>query len=65
APGEIIFEQEHLVQVYRSDLDYAFKTDHKILPKWSVPQQVQNHRLNSYTLETLESVPLQDKYSAR
>ena len=29
-----------LVQIYQSDLDYTFKTERKLLPKWSPPQRV-------------------------
>ncbi|KIK02132.1 hypothetical protein K443DRAFT_77856, partial [Laccaria amethystina LaAM-08-1] len=36
-PGEVIFSKGQLVQVYRSDLDDTFKTERKILPKWSPP----------------------------
>ncbi|KAJ3902107.1 hypothetical protein F5879DRAFT_788007, partial [Lentinula edodes] len=34
---EVIFDKGDLVQVYRSDLDYTFKTIKKIIPKWSRP----------------------------
>ncbi|KAG2335885.1 hypothetical protein BDR05DRAFT_841490, partial [Suillus weaverae] len=36
-PGEVIFKIGQLVQVYRNDLDYTFKTERKLIPKWSVP----------------------------
>ena len=32
-PGEVIFTKGQLVQIYRNDLDYTFKTDRKLLPK--------------------------------
>ncbi|KAJ3897968.1 hypothetical protein F5879DRAFT_766333, partial [Lentinula edodes] len=32
---EVVFEKGDLVQVYRSDLGYTFKTIKKIIPKWS------------------------------
>ncbi|KIM63592.1 hypothetical protein SCLCIDRAFT_83562, partial [Scleroderma citrinum Foug A] len=35
--GFVIFTPGQLIQVYRSDLDYTFKTEQKILPKWSCP----------------------------
>ncbi|KAE9382761.1 hypothetical protein BT96DRAFT_845075 [Gymnopus androsaceus JB14] len=38
--GPVVFEKGDLVQVYRSDLDYTFKTERKILPKWSIPLRV-------------------------
>ncbi|KAJ3885744.1 hypothetical protein GG344DRAFT_27629, partial [Lentinula edodes] len=37
---EVVFEKGDLVQVYRSDLDYTFKTIRKIIPKWSRPYRV-------------------------
>ncbi|KAJ3912845.1 hypothetical protein F5877DRAFT_24186, partial [Lentinula edodes] len=37
---EVIFDKGDLVQVYRSDLDYTFKTIKKIIPKWSRPYRV-------------------------
>ena len=49
-PGEVIFSKGQLVQIYRSDLDYTFKTERKLLPKWSPPQRVVDRSLNSYTL---------------
>ena len=38
-PGEVIFSKGQLIQIYRSDLDYTYKTERKLLPKWSTPQQ--------------------------
>ncbi|KAE9389102.1 hypothetical protein BT96DRAFT_767317, partial [Gymnopus androsaceus JB14] len=38
--GPAVFETGDLVQVYRSDLDYTFKIEQKLLPKWSRPQWV-------------------------
>ncbi|KAJ3912898.1 hypothetical protein F5877DRAFT_11142, partial [Lentinula edodes] len=37
---EVVFEKGDLVQVYRSDLDYTFKTIKKIIPKWSRPYRI-------------------------
>ncbi|KAG2743091.1 hypothetical protein P692DRAFT_201809315 [Suillus brevipes Sb2] len=65
APGEVLFKPGQLVQVYRSDLDYTFKTERKLLPKWSVPRRITSRLRNLYKLETLEGVPLQGEYSAR
>ena len=64
-PGEVIFSNGDLVQIYRSDLDYTFKTDRKLLPKWSVPQRVVTRNLNSYTLETLNGNPIPGSFSTR
>lgn len=65
APGEVIFKPGQLVQVYRNDLDYTFKVDWKLLPKWSVPRRVKYRLRNLYKLETLEGILLQGEYSAR
>lgn len=40
APGEVIFKIGQLVQVYHNDLDYTFKTERKLIPKWSVPRRI-------------------------
>lgn len=32
---EVVFKPGQLVQVYHSDLDYTFKTERKLLPRWS------------------------------
>ena len=64
-PGEVIFLLGQLVQIYRSDLDYTFKTDRKLLPKWSPPQRVASRTLNSYTLERLNGTPIAGHFSTR
>ena len=57
-PGEVIFHKGQLVQIYRSDLDYTFKTDCKLLPKWSPPQRITERNYNSYTFEKLDRTPI-------
>ena len=64
-PGEVIFSIGQLVQVYRSDLDETFKTERKLLPKWSPPYRVVSRTLNSYTLETLKGAAIKGRFSAR
>ena len=64
-PGEVTFSKGQLVQIYRSDLDYTFKTERKLLPKWSTPQRVASRHLNSYVLETLNGDPIPGTFSAR
>jgi hypothetical protein len=64
-PGEVVFSKGHLVQIYRGDLDYTFKTERKLLPKWSTPHRVASAQLNSYTLETLNGNPVPGTFSAR
>ncbi|THU79839.1 hypothetical protein K435DRAFT_605297, partial [Dendrothele bispora CBS 962.96] len=36
-PGEVTFKKGQLVQIYRSDLDYTFRSERKLIPKWSPP----------------------------
>ena len=64
-PREVIFRAGDLVQVYRSDLNYMFKTDRKLLPKFSVPRQVVSRTKNSYQLETLEGLPISSRFSSQ
>ena len=64
-PGEVIFSKGQLVQIYRSDLDYTFKTERKLLPKWSSPQRVVSRNLNSYSLAKLDGSPITGLFSAR
>ena len=64
-PGEVVFFKNQLVQIYRSDLDFTFKTDRKLLPKLSPPQRVVTQNLNSYTLEKLDGTPIAGLFSAR
>ena len=64
-PGEVIFLKGDLVQIYRSDLDHTFKTERKLLPKWSTPQRILSIHLNSYVLETLNADTLPGSFSAR
>jgi hypothetical protein len=65
APREVIFKTGQLVQVYRNDLDYTFKAERKLIPKWSIPRRIHSRLLNSYKLESLQGVPLQGEFSAR
>ena len=64
-PGEVIFFKGQLVQIYRNNLDYMFKTDHKLLPKWSTPQRIASWHLNYYTLKSPNGNPLPRLFSAR
>ena len=63
--GEVVFSKGQLVQIYRSDLDFTFKTERKLLPKWSTPQRVVKRHLNSYALETLDGDQIPGSFSAR
>jgi hypothetical protein len=65
APREVIFKAGQLVQVYRSDLDFTFKAERKMEPKWSAPRRVTSRDRNSYKLETLEGLPISNRFSSR
>ena len=64
-PGEVIFGKGELVQVYHRNLDYTFKMEHKLLPKWSQLHQVTEKLHNSYKLETLTGFALPGLYHAQ
>ena len=64
-PREVTFKAGDLVQVYRSDLDFTFTTDRKLLPKFSAPRRVVSRNQNSYQLETLKGLPIAGKFSSR
>ena len=65
APKEVIFKAGQLVQVYRSDLDFTFKAKRKMEPKWSAPRRITSRDRNSYKLETLEGLPIGNRFSSR
>ena len=50
-PREDIFEAGGLVQTYRSKLDYIFRTEGKLLPKFFVPQRIISCDQHSYKIE--------------
>jgi hypothetical protein len=64
APREVIFKAGQLVQVYQSDLDFTFKVERKMEPKWSAPRRVTSRDHNSYKLETLEGLPIGNRFSS-
>jgi hypothetical protein len=64
-PGEVVFSKGQLVQIYRSDLDYTFKTERKLLPKWSTPHRIASRQLNSYVIESLSGNQIPGSFSAR
>lgn len=61
----IIFHTNDLVQIYRSDLDYTFRTTRKLLPKWGQVRRVVSRDVNSYKLASLEGLVLKGRFSAR
>jgi hypothetical protein len=64
-PGQVVFKQGQLVQIYRSDLDYTFKTECKLLPKWSQPRRITKQLRNSYKLENLDGSGIEGTFSSR
>ena len=64
-PGQVIFKRGQLVQIYRSDIDYTFKTERKLLPKWSQPRRVTKHLRNSYKPENLDGSEIEGTFSSR
>jgi hypothetical protein len=63
--GEVIFTKGQLVQVYHSDLDYTFKTERKLAPKWLPPYRVTNRATNAYTLVQLDGTPIEGEFSTQ
>jgi hypothetical protein len=63
--GEVIFRTGQLVQIYRSDLDYTFKTERKMIPKWSQPYRIKTRIRNAYKLERLDGEEAEGEFSAR
>ena len=63
--GIVTFSPGDLVQVYRSDLDYTFTTERKLLPKWSPPRRIAKKIRNSYQLETLSGEPISGTFHSR
>lgn len=59
------FTVNTLIQVYRSDLDYMFKTERKILPKWGPVLRIVGRNRNSYKIAMLEGLTLKGWFSAR
>ncbi|TFY82672.1 hypothetical protein EWM64_g1336 [Hericium alpestre] len=57
-PGEVLFHVGQLVQVYRNDLDFTFRSAQKLLAKWSPPGRITSQARNSYVVVTLEGVPV-------
>jgi hypothetical protein len=65
SPGKVTFDRGQLVQVYRSDLVYTFKTERKLLPKWSQPYRVKRRIQNAYELERLDGTLIEGEFSVR
>ena len=48
----------NLVQVYDSKADFNLATINKLAPHWSIPRIITGKYLNSFTLSTLNGIPL-------
>ena len=64
-PKEVTFRKGDLVQVYQRSWDTTFKTEKKLVPKWSMPKRVVERNVNSYVLETLDGLRIEGSVSAR
>jgi hypothetical protein len=62
--SEITFKEGQLIQVYHSDLDYTFKMECKVTPKWSQPYRVTKCIWNAYRLTQLDGAPIKGEFSA-
>ena len=47
-----------LTQVYDSKADFNYSTINKLAPRWSIPCLITGRYLNSFTLSTLQGIPL-------
>jgi hypothetical protein len=63
--GEVAFKKGNLVQICWSDLDYTFKMERKLVPKWSQLHHVRKRIQNTYLLEQLDGTPIKGEFSAR
>jgi transposase InsO family protein len=63
--GPTVFQKGDIVQIYRSDLDYTFKTEKKLLPKWSRPCRVKERIVNAYRLEDMEGNEIKGMFSTQ
>jgi hypothetical protein len=61
--SEITFKEGQLIQVYHSNLDYTFKMECKVTPKWSQPYRVMKRIWNAYRLAQLNGAPIEGEFS--
>jgi hypothetical protein len=61
--GEVVFSKGQLVQIYCSNLDYTFKTERKLVLKWSTSHHITDRATNSYTLAWLDRTPIEGEFS--
>jgi hypothetical protein len=65
APKIVCFQPGDLVQVHATEWVHTFASIKKLIPMWSIPHRVVTRQLNSYTLETLDGLPLTGVYNSR
>jgi hypothetical protein len=65
APRIVVFQPGDLIQVHATEWIRMFAAIKKLTPMWSIPHRVKTRLLNSYTLETLEGLPLTGIYNTR
>ena len=65
APRIVVFQPGDLVQVHATEWVHTLASIKKLIPMWSVPRRIVSQQCNSYTLETLDGVPLPGLYNAR
>jgi hypothetical protein len=63
--SEVTFKEGQLIQVYHSNLDYTFKMERKVTPKWSQPYRVTKRIQNAYRLTQLNGAPIKGEFSTR
>jgi hypothetical protein len=64
APGNVVFKSGDLVQTHATQWVHTFAAIKKLIPMWSPPRRVVARKNNSYTLKTLDGVPMDGMYNA-
>jgi hypothetical protein len=65
APREVMFKVGDLVQTHATQWVQTFAPIKKLTPMWSPPHHMVTRQCNSYTLETLDSNPIDGVFNAR
>lgn len=65
APREVVWQKGDLVQVHASEWNRKLASLRKLIPMWSIPHRIAGRQLNSYTLETLDGLPLDGVFHSR
>jgi len=59
------FQIEDIVQWYNSKLNGNYKSNNKLLPRWSMPHIISGKSLNSYSLSTIHGTEIPSSYHSR